>query len=185
MSTKRQNRSMAATVTRGLSCKDFHQYTSVFSNTKLTFTRHCVDADQTYDVSLALETETEVESGHTETDESEHEHNHDHASETEAESSTEITEVTNCHPHVDVLYCIAGGEEWEVTTEVDAANAPESYTGCHLHGADELHCTEGDVEVSLSRASAESSGHEESISSSSSSAAAGEAVDCHSHAGVE
>lgn len=136
-------------------------------------------------MSLALETETETESTHTTTDESgtESEHDHEHASDAEAESS-EITEVTNCHPHVDVLYCIADGGEWEVTTDVDAANAPESYSGCHSHGPDELHCTEGDVEVSLLRAGAEASSHEES-SSSSSSSTAGEAVDCHSHAGVE
>jgi hypothetical protein len=155
--------------------------------TKLICKRHCVDADQTYDVSLTLESESE--STHTATEESEHDH--EHASDTEAESASsssssgEITEVTNCHPHVDVLYCIADGEEWEVTTDVDAANAPESYSGCHSHGPDELHCTEGDVEVSLARAGAESSSHEESSSSSSSSATAGEAVDCHSHAGVE
>jgi zinc transporter 1/2/3 len=138
-------------------------------------------------VSLTLESESE--STHTATEESEHdheaEHDHDHASGTSAESSGEIAEVTDCHPHEDVLYCMADGEEWEVTTEVDAANAPESYSGCHSHGADELHCSEGDVEVSLLRAGAEATSHEESSSSSSSSAAAGEAVDCHSHAGVE
>lgn len=150
--------------------------------TKLTCTRHCVDADQTYDVSLALESETE--STHTATEESESESEHDHASDTQAESSGEITEVTSCHPHEDVLFCIADGGEWEVTTEVDAANAPESYSGCHSHGPDELHCTEGDVEVSLLRAGAEASSHDESESLSSSSTA-GEAVDCHSHAGVE
>jgi hypothetical protein len=154
---------------------------------KTNIQRHCVDADQTYDVSLKLESETE--STHTATEDSEHdheaEHDHDHASGTSTESSSEITEVTNCHPHVDVLYCIADGEEWEVTTEVDAATAPESYSGCHSHGPDELHCSEGDVEVSLARAGAEASSHEESSSSSSSSATAGEAVDCHSHAGVE
>jgi hypothetical protein len=183
MSTRRQNRSRAATVIREPNCKCLPWYTFILVATKLTCTRHCVDADQTYDVSLTLESESESESSHTATEESEHDH--DHASDTEAESSGEITEVTSCHPHVDVLYCIADGGEWEVTTEVDATNAPESYSGCHLHGPDELHCTEGDVEVSLSRASAESSSHEESSSSSSSSAAAGEAVDCHSHAGVE
>jgi hypothetical protein len=151
----------------------------------LTCTRHCVDADQTYDVSLTLGTETESEGTHTATEESEHD-DHDHASGSEAESSGEITEVTSCHPHEDVLYCIADGGEWEVTTQVDAANAPESYSGCHSHGPDELHCTEGDVEVSLLRAGVEASSHEESESSSaSSSATAGEAVDCHSHAGVE
>jgi hypothetical protein len=47
------------------------------------------------------------------------------------------------------------------------------------------HCTEGDFEVSLSRASASTEGHSGSSSSSSSSSTVGEAVDCHSHAGVE
>jgi hypothetical protein len=47
------------------------------------------------------------------------------------------------------------------------------------------HCTEGDVEVSLSRASASTEGHGDSSSSSLSSSTAGEAIDCHSHAGVE
>jgi len=133
-------------------------------------------------VSLTLESESE--STHTATAESEPEHDHDHASGTEVESSGKITEVTNCHPHEDALYCMADGGEWEVTTEVDAVNAPESYSGCHSHGSDELHCTEGDVEVSLLRAGAEASSHDESESLSSSSTA-GEAVDCHSHAGVE
>jgi hypothetical protein len=47
------------------------------------------------------------------------------------------------------------------------------------------HCTEGDVEVSLSHASAGTEGHSGSSSSSLSPSTAGEAVDCHSHAGVE
>lgn len=56
--------------------------------------------------------------------------------------------------------------------------------GRHNYVADLYrHCSEGDVEVSLSRAGAES--HSESSSSTSSSSAVGEAVDCHSHAGVE
>jgi hypothetical protein len=46
------------------------------------------------------------------------------------------------------------------------------------------HCTQGDVEVSLARAGVETEGHSES-STSSSSSAVGEAVNCHSHAGVE
>lgn len=51
------------------------------------------------------------------------------------------------------------------------------------------HCTEGDLEVSLLRAGASAEGHSESSSESSSSSSTagghGEAVDCHSHAGVE
>lgn len=69
----------------------------------------------------------------------EEESSHDHASSTETAAASEITEVTGCHAHsADALFCSAGGEEWEVTTEVDVDNAPESYSGCHSHGEDEL-----------------------------------------------
>jgi hypothetical protein len=101
----------------------------------LTVARHCVDAAQTYDVSLALESEDE--SAHTE------EEDHDHAAETTtgttAETDHEITEVTECHAHTDTLFCMAGNEEWEVTTDVDVENPPDGYTGCHAHGEDELY----------------------------------------------
>lgn len=70
------------------------------------------------------------------------------------------TEMTNC------MFC-----EKTITT-IESANTHR-------------HCTEGDVEVSLLRAGATVEDHSESSSSSSSSSAAGEAVDCHSHAGVE
>jgi hypothetical protein len=99
-----------------------------------------VDAARTYDVSLSLE------SG----DESSHaiEDDHDHATatttgttttQTAAAAAAEITEVTACHAHTDTLYCMAGSEEWEVTTDVDAANPPDAISGCHAHGENELY----------------------------------------------
>jgi hypothetical protein len=99
-----------------------------------------VDAARTYDVSLSLE------SG----DESSHasEEDHDHATstttgttttQTAAAAAAEITEVTACHAHTDTLYCMAGSEEWEVTTDVDAANPPDAISGCHAHGENELY----------------------------------------------
>lgn len=107
------------------------------SLTWLTVPRHCVDAEQTYDVSLALEAEAEDEDAHA------HEETHDHAAEPTTETTThtdhEITEVTDCHAHTDTLYCMAGSEEWQVTTEVDVANPPDGYSGCHAHGEDELY----------------------------------------------
>lgn len=75
---------------------------------------------------LALESESS----------SEDEHDHSHGS--ESTSADEITEVTDCHNHGDELFCMAGSEEWEVTTEFDANNAPTSISGCHAHGEDEL-----------------------------------------------
>jgi hypothetical protein len=110
----------------------------------LTVARHCVDADQTYDVSLLLEGADEA--AHT----SEEDHDHDHAtatttgtttSETAAAAASEITEVTSCHAHADALYCMAGSEEWEVTTDVDAANPPDAISGCHAHGENELYAS--------------------------------------------
>jgi hypothetical protein len=105
--------------------------------TQLTLLSHCVDADRTYDVSLTLESEDE----HAHTDEEDHDHANESATETVADADHEITEVTDCHAHTDVLYCMAGSEEWEVTTDVDVGNAPDSYSGCHAHGEDELYAT--------------------------------------------
>jgi len=108
----------------------------------LTLARHCVDAAETYDVSLALETEDE--SAHAD------EEDHDHAAETTAATTTaastetastaadEITEVTECHAHIETLYCMVGSEEWEVTTDVDVENPPDAISGCHAHGENEL-----------------------------------------------
>jgi hypothetical protein len=97
----------------------------------LTISRHCVDANQTYDVLLALDSEDENPQADTE--------DHDHATQASIEASHEITEVTSCHAHTDKLYCIADGEEWEVTTDVDVETAPDGYKGCHAHGEDELY----------------------------------------------
>jgi hypothetical protein len=97
----------------------------------LTIPRHCVDANQTYDVLLALENEDEDSHADAE--------DHDHAAETSVDTNHEITEVTSCHAHTDTLYCIADGEEWEVTTDVDVENAPDGYEGCHAHGENELY----------------------------------------------
>jgi hypothetical protein len=91
-----------------------------------------VNADHTYDVSLALESEDE----HTHTDEEDHDHAAESTTGTTADADHEITEVTDCHAHTDTLYCMVGSEEWEVTTDVDVA-----YSGCHAHGEDEL-CAE-------------------------------------------
>jgi hypothetical protein len=109
--------------------------------TQLTLFSHCVDADRTYDVSLALESEDE----HAHTDEEDQDHNHaaESTTETTADADHKITEVTDCHAHADVLYCMVGSEEWEVTTDVDVDNAPDAYNGCHAHGEDELYATSG------------------------------------------
>ena len=103
-----------------------------------------MDAAETYDVSLVLEGEDE--SAHA----SEEDHDHDHASttgtgttstETAAAAAAEITEVTACHAHADALYCMAGSEEWQVTTDVDEANPPDAISGCHAHGENELYAS--------------------------------------------
>jgi hypothetical protein len=94
-----------------------------------------VNADHTYDVSLALESEDE----HTHTDKEDHDHAAESTTETIADADHEITEVTDCHAHTDTLYCMVGSEEWEVTTDVDVDNAPDAYSGCHAHGEDELY----------------------------------------------
>lgn len=51
-----------------------------------------------------------------------------------AQSLDQVTEVTGCHAHEDTLYCVAGDTELPVVSDVDVANAPESYSGCHTHG---------------------------------------------------
>lgn len=62
------------------------------------------------------------------------------ADETEAEPSgegEEITEVTGCHMHGDVQYCIADGSEYEVVEgQPEGSNLPASYDGCHSDGED-------------------------------------------------
>jgi hypothetical protein len=47
-------------------------------------------------------------------------------------------EVTACHPHGDTLFCIYEGDEWEVTSDINVNDAPESFEGCHSHSGTEL-----------------------------------------------
>lgn len=51
-----------------------------------------------------------------------------------AQSLDEVTEVTGCHVHGDVQYCIAGDTELPVTSDIDVDTAPDSYSSCHTHG---------------------------------------------------
>lgn len=52
-----------------------------------------------------------------------------------AQSLDEVTEVTGCHAHGDVQWCIAGDTELPVVSGgTDVDTAPESYSGCHTHG---------------------------------------------------
>lgn len=90
--------------------------------------RHCSEPEE---VTLLAAT-AESADDH---DEEDHEH-----TATSASNSTDITEVTGCHAHSATLFCFAGdgGPEWEVTSDIDVENAPEAYTGCHAHGAEEL-----------------------------------------------
>lgn len=53
-------------------------------------------------------------------------------------SSAYPTAVTSCHAHDETeLYCLDGSDEWEVTSEWDQNNPPESFDDCHNDG-DEL-----------------------------------------------
>ena len=47
-------------------------------------------------------------------------------------------QVTSCHPHDTTLFCIYEGDEWEVTSDINVAEAPESFEGCHSHSGTEL-----------------------------------------------
>ena len=51
---------------------------------------------------------------------------------------SDFFEVTSCHGHGDVLFCIYDGEEWEVTSGMDAESAPSSFEGCHNHSEHEM-----------------------------------------------
>jgi hypothetical protein len=51
---------------------------------------------------------------------------------------SEFFEVTACHPHGGTLFCIYDGDEWEVTSDINIDNAPESFEGCHSHSGTEL-----------------------------------------------
>ena len=44
------------------------------------------------------------------------------------------TAVSNCHAHATTeLYCLDGSEEWQVTSDWDENNPPESLENCHTH----------------------------------------------------
>lgn len=47
-------------------------------------------------------------------------------------------EVAGCHAHGTTLFCIHDGEEWQVTSDIDTASAPSSFSGCHSHSAEEM-----------------------------------------------
>lgn len=61
----------------------------------------------------------------------------DHSS-VAAKRQSDFFEVTSCHGHGDVLFCIYDGEEWEVTSGVDVESAPTSFEGCHNHSEHEM-----------------------------------------------
>jgi hypothetical protein len=55
-----------------------------------------------------------------------------------AKRQSEFFEVTGCHPHIDTIFCIYEGDEWEVTSDINIDDAPESFEGCHSHSGTEL-----------------------------------------------
>lgn len=55
-----------------------------------------------------------------------------------AKRQDEFFEVTGCHPHGTTLFCIHDGEEWQVTSDIDTASAPSSFSGCHSHSGTEM-----------------------------------------------
>lgn len=138
MSTTRLPVSEGATRSRRVSCE--YSYISGAPSAQANLPRHCVDADNTYDVSLSQASEDH--SAHEKESDEAHEEDSrsddDHASGIESAAASDITEVTGCHAVADSLYCSGGGAEWKVTTDVDIENAPNSYSGCDSHGADEL-----------------------------------------------
>ncbi|KAK3687097.1 high-affinity Zn(2+) transporter zrt1 [Vermiconidia calcicola] len=98
-----------------------------------------------------------------------------------AKTAEEITEVTDCHLHDETQFCFAGDAEWEVTTMIDTADAPESYSNCHAHGEDGLHCTGGNLEVTLAAATAESEEDHAHETSTTTSEEITEVTSCHLH----
>lgn len=48
------------------------------------------------------------------------------------------TAVGDCHTHGDDLYCIADNVEWEVTSNIDVNNAPDSYDNCRPTDDDDM-----------------------------------------------
>lgn len=52
-------------------------------------------------------------------------------------TATAPTSVTDCHTHGDDLFCTADGVEWEVTSDINVNNAPDSYSNCQASGDDD------------------------------------------------
>jgi len=63
---------------------------------------------------------------------------HDTAAAAATKRQTDFFEVTSCHAHGDVTFCIYEGDEWEVTSGLDSGSAPESFEGCHSHSGTEM-----------------------------------------------
>lgn len=93
------------------------------------WTRHCSPPE---DTTLYAAT-AEAEDSHSDSDHS-HDHSHDESSSSNSTAIDEITAVSGCHAHDDTVYCFVGEDEWEVESDIDAANAPEEFTDCHAHG---------------------------------------------------
>ncbi|CDR44315.1 CYFA0S14e01882g1_1 [Cyberlindnera fabianii] len=113
-----------------------------------------------------------------------HDHTHEHSHEHEHSTATatgQTTAVTGCHFHGDTQFCIDGnGVEGVIVGGATAsADAPESYTGCHVHDAAETYCLDASGEE------VQFKGEEASSSSSSSSSSDKKGKNCHFHAGVE
>jgi hypothetical protein len=57
------------------------------------------------------------------------------SSTTTSATSSFPTAVTLCHTHGRTkLFCMDGGDEWEVTSEWDAESPPRGFESCHGHG---------------------------------------------------
>ena len=41
--------------------------------------------------------------------------------------------MSGCHFHEETQFCMVSGAEYEVTSRLHAASAPDSYSGCHFH----------------------------------------------------
>lgn len=51
-------------------------------------------------------------------------------------AATAPTSVTDCHTHGDDLFCVVDGAEWEVTSDINMNNAPDSFDNCRWRGDD-------------------------------------------------
>ncbi|KAK4497112.1 hypothetical protein PRZ48_011562 [Zasmidium cellare] len=77
-------------------------------------------------------------------------------------AATAPTSVGDCHTHGDDLYCVADGVEWEVTSNINVNNAPDSYDNCRRadddndDDLDDITCTAADgSQVRLEREGAD------------------------------